>query len=67
MSLSPAEITARSEHTGLANAGEMGAECVPCARAARVQFFYDDPLNTPITNQIVSVRGRGVISAPSSV
>ncbi|MEO1564358.1 MAG: hypothetical protein AAFR98_13055, partial [Pseudomonadota bacterium] len=50
MSLLPADITARSEHTGLANAGEMGSECIPCARAAGVQFFYDDPLNTPITN-----------------
>lgn len=50
MSLSPAEIAARSEHTGLANAGEIGSECVPCARAAGVQFFYDDPFNTPITN-----------------
>ena len=53
MSLSPADITARSEHTGLANAGEMGSECIPCARAAGVQFFYDDPLNTPITDMEV--------------
>lgn len=50
MSLTPDQITARSEHTGLANAGEMGSEYKPCARAARVQFFYDDPLNTPITD-----------------
>ncbi len=50
MSLLSADITARSEHTGLANAGEMGSECLPCARGAGVQFFYDDPLNTPITD-----------------
>lgn len=49
MSLSPEDITMRSEHTGLAKAGEMGSECVLCARAAGVQFFYDDPLRTPIT------------------
>ena len=48
--LTPAEITTRSEHSALANAGEMGGICQTCARPVQVQFFYDDPLNTPITD-----------------
>lgn len=66
MSFSPADITARAEHTGLANAGEMGSECVPCARAAGVQFFYDDPFNTPIPGlevQLADVSGKILIDS----
>ncbi|WP_298362583.1 hypothetical protein [uncultured Litoreibacter sp.] len=50
MSIQPGDVAARSEHTGLANAGEMGSECQTCARPMAVKFFYDDPLNTPITD-----------------
>lgn len=50
MSLEPGDVTARSEHSGMKNAGEMGSECQICARPVGVRFFYDDPLNTPITD-----------------
>ncbi|QDC10937.1 hypothetical protein FHY55_17585 [Oceanicola sp. D3] len=50
MSLTPKDVTARSEHTGLANAGEIGSECKICALAAGVKFAYDDPWKTPITD-----------------
>ncbi|EPX79304.1 hypothetical protein [Litoreibacter arenae] len=50
MSLKPGDVTARSEHSGMKNAGEMGSECQICARPVGVRFFYDDPLNTPITD-----------------
>ncbi len=48
--LTPGEVTARSEHSGMANAGEMGSVCQTCARPVQVQFFYDDPMKTPITD-----------------
>lgn len=59
---SPSEITTRSEHTGLANAGEMGTNCVPCAKALRVQYIYDDRLRTPITD--LEVRLADASGAP---
>lgn len=66
MRLNPDQITARSEHTGLANAGHMGSESVPCARALAVRFAYDDPLRTPITQleiRLADARGNTLIDA----
>jgi len=50
MTLQPDEVTARAEPVGLANAGEFGCPTGKCVRPVGVQFFYDDPLKTPITD-----------------
>jgi len=67
MTPQPGEITARAEPVGLANAGEFGCPTGKCVRPVGVQFFYDDPLKTPITDLEVQLADNsGTILVESS-
>ena len=64
MTLTPAQILARAEPVALANAGTFGEICGPCARPVGVQYVYDDPLNTPVTDlelRLVGATGEEVL------
>lgn len=48
--ITPAEVTARSERSANQMSGDFGGVCQTCTAPRSVQFFYDDPLKTPITD-----------------
>ena len=48
--MTPAEVTARAEPVANKISGTFGGVCQTCTAPRQVQFFYDDPLRTPITD-----------------
>lgn len=64
MTLTPAQILAQAEPVALENAGAFAGICATCSRPVGVQYVYDDPLNTPVTDlelRLVGATGEEIL------
>ncbi len=67
--LQPYQVTARAQKTAYENTGEFGCPTGKCTMPVGIQFFYDDPLETPITDlgiNIITKQGEAIVQGPKT-
>ncbi len=65
----PSEVTARAQKTAYENTGKFGCPTGKCTVPIGISYFYDDPLETPITDlgiNMTTQQGEAIVQGPKT-